>query len=90
MAIEKFAYQPDLVTPPGYTMAELLEEHGLTPLELAQRLDQPLKTINEIIHGRRAVTTEIAMQMERVFGVPVAFWLKREGAYQEYLARQAD
>lgn len=82
-------YQPDFVTPPGDTIAELLEERGMYQSELAQRMGRPIKTINELIHGKTALTAETALQLERVLGTPASFWLNRERVYQEYLARQA-
>ena len=81
-------YQPDFVTPPGDTILELLEERGMTQSELAQRMGRPIKTINEIIHGKNALTAETAIQLERVLGTPASFWLNRERIYREYLARK--
>lgn len=88
MANKPNGYQPNFVTPPGDTLAELLEERGMTQSELAQRMGRPLKTINEIIRGKKAVTAETALQLERVLGAPAHFWLNREQHYQEHLARQ--
>ena len=83
------SYTPDFVTPPGDTLAELLEERKMTQSELAQRMGRPIKTINEIIHGKKAITAETAVQLERVLGAPASFWLSREQRYQEFQARQA-
>ncbi len=80
--------EADFVTPPGDTLLELLEERGMTQSELAQRTGRPIKTINEIIHGKKALTAETAMQLERVLGAPASFWLNRERIYREHLARQ--
>lgn len=84
-----YAYDPDFVTPPGDTLLELLEDHGMSQSELAQRMNRPIKTINGIIRGKKAITAETALQLERVFGTPASFWLNREHHYQEHLARRA-
>ena len=90
---ERIAYkseQPDFVTPPGDTLQEMLEERGMSQTELGQRIGRPLKTINGIIKGHKAITAETALQFEKAFGVPARFWLAREQDYREFLARQAE
>lgn len=81
------AYKPRIVTPPGNTLSDLLEERGMTQSELAERTGRPLKTINEIIKGKAAITPETAIQLERVLGADAEFWNQREANYRAYLAR---
>jgi addiction module HigA family antidote len=83
-------YLPDTVSPPGETVAETLEELGMTQAELSMRMGRPQKTVSEIIHGKTAITPDTALQLERVLGVPAHFWLKREQHYQEWRSRQQD
>lgn len=82
-------YTPEEVSPPGETLAETLEAIGMTQAELALRTGRPLKTINEIIQGKTAITAETALQLEQVLNVPAAFWNNREAQYREALARRA-
>jgi addiction module HigA family antidote len=77
-------------SPPGDTLAEILAARGMTQAELALRTGRPLKTINEIIKGKAAITPETALQFERVLGVSANFWLNREQQYRESQARQAE
>ena len=81
-------YRPDTVSPPGETLRDLLEEMGLSQAELATRMGRPKKTISEIMNGKAAITTETALQLEMVLGVPADFWNAREQDYREYLARE--
>ena len=83
-------YRPDVISVPGETLEELLEERGMSQAELAERTGRPKKTINEIIQGKATITVETALQLERVLGVPASFWLAREQQYREWLARQND
>jgi len=83
-------YMPDNVTPPGTTVAEMLEHLGMSQTELAVRTGRPMKTINEIIHGKTAITAETALQFEKVLGVSASFWNNRERHYREFLARQSE
>lgn len=83
-------YVPDFVSPPGETLLETLETVGMTQAELAERTGRPKKTINEIVNGKVPITSDTALQFERVLGEPARFWSERERLYQEYLARERD
>lgn len=83
-------YHPDVVSPPGETLQEILEDVGMSQAELARRTGRPTKTINEIVKGKAAITPETALQLERVLRVPAGFWLKREQHYRESIARQKE
>ncbi len=84
------AYFPDYAIPPGETLLEVIESMGITQAELAERLDRPKKTVNEIIKGKAAITPETAIQLERVVHVPASFWNKLENNYRADLARIAE
>ncbi len=86
----KLLYRPDKVSAPGTTLLDLLEEHGMSQAELAKRTGRPLKTINEIIKGKTSITSETAIQLERVLGTPAECWNQREANYRAYLARQKE
>lgn len=63
-------------TPPG----EMLLEEFLRPLGVSQsafaiHLGVSFPRLNEIIHGKRAVTPDTALRLERVLGMPADFWL---------------
>ncbi len=83
-------YQPDYVSPPGETLLETLDTIGMSQAELAKRMGRPVKTINEIIQKKAAITAETALQLEQVLHIPAAFWLRREQQYRESLARLAE
>jgi addiction module HigA family antidote len=83
-------YFPDTVSPPGDSVAETLEELGMTQAELSTRMGRPQKTVSEIINGKTAITPDTALQLEHVLGVPARFWLKREQYYQGWRSRQQE
>jgi HTH-type transcriptional regulator/antitoxin HigA len=83
-------YTPDVVSVPGETLQEVLDERGISQAELANRTGRPKKTINEIIQGKTAITPETALQLERVLGVPAAFWTNLEASYRANLARTSE
>ena len=81
-------YTPQEVSPPGSTLRDLMEERTLTQRELAHRLGRPVQAINEILGGKKEITEDTAIELERVLQVPAQFWLVRESHYREYLARR--
>jgi len=83
-------YSPDVVSPPGETLKETLEALCMSQAELADRMGRPKKTINEIIKGKAALTPETALQLERVLGVPAAFWVNRDYHFREFLAKKQE
>lgn len=87
MADRDLEFRPLYAVPPGETLEELLAEREVTQTELANRMGRPLKTINEIIRGKAAITPDTAIQLERVLGVRAGFWTDLERQYREDQAR---
>ncbi len=87
MAPATTQFSPDFISPPGETLQDLLDERSMTQAELAERMGRPVKTVNEIVKGKAAITPETSLQLERVLAVPSSFWLIREQKYRERLAR---
>lgn len=86
----KNRYAPDVVFPPGYTLAEILEETGMSQADLAERMNVTPKHVNGMIKGKAPVTEETALRLERVLGVPASFWQNLELQYRSYLARRQE
>ena len=80
----------EMLSLPGETLVDTMNAIGIKQPELADRMGRPLKTINEIINGKTAITPETAIQLERVLGVEADFWMSREQNYRLELAAIAD
>jgi HTH-type transcriptional regulator/antitoxin HigA len=80
-------FLPDWASPPGDTLADLLEERSMTQTELAERLGVSLKHVNRIIKGAASVSAELALGLEKVFGASAGFWMTREAQFQADRAR---
>lgn len=80
----------NLPVPPGELLAEELAAAGLSQAQLAMRMGRPPQAINEIVKGRKSITPETAVELERVLGVPAHFWLNLETTFRLALARQAE
>ena len=75
------------MSPPGSTVADLLEERGWTQQALAQRSGFTTKHISLLINGKAPITEDTAVKLERVLGSTMRFWMTREAQYREALAR---
>lgn len=80
-------YIPDTVSPPGETLLDTIEALSMTQANLAEWTGRSKKRINEIIKGKTPITPKMAVDLERVLGVPASFWNNRERNYRENLAR---
>ncbi|HVP96759.1 HigA family addiction module antitoxin [Methanoregula sp.] len=81
------SFAPDWISPPGDTIMDLLEERGWSQVDFATRMGMSLKHINEIIKGKKGISNDTAVKLERVLGSTAEFWLNRELQYQQSLAR---
>ena len=90
MTEQTAVFQPDWVSPPGDTIADLLEEKGWTQAEFAQRCGYTTKHASLLINGKAAITEDTAIKLERVLGSSARFWLVREAQYRETIARQEE
>lgn len=65
---------------------EILMEEFLEPLQLsqnavAQSIHVSARRINEIVHGKRAVTADTALRLSLFFGTSPDFWLHLQSKY---------
>ena len=71
---------------------EILLEEFLIPMELSQNrlardIGVPPRRINEIVHGKRAVTADTTLRLARYFGTSEAFWMGLQADYELEEAR---
>ncbi|MBI3802057.1 MAG: HigA family addiction module antidote protein [Deltaproteobacteria bacterium] len=67
---------------PGEILQEELEVRGWLQADLVVLLGQPAQTINEILEGKRAVTSDLALLLSKALGTSPDYWLNLESAYQ--------
>lgn len=77
----------DLAIPPGEFLEEEMAALGMTQQDLANRTGRPVQVINEILRGKKAITQDTAIELERVLGVPAHLWVNLEAEYQLTKAR---
>ena len=65
---------------------EILRDEFLTPMEISvYRLAQAIKVsrprLNDIVLGRRGITTDTALRLGRYFGMTPEFWINLQTRY---------
>ena len=73
---------------------EILPEEFLEPLDLSQyrlakSISVPPRRINEIVHGKRAITADTALRLGRFFDTTARFWINLRNRYDLELATDA-
>jgi antitoxin HigA-1 len=69
------------VSPGEILQEEFLRPLGISQYRLAKALSVPPRRINEIVHGKRAVTADTALRLARHFGTSERFWLNIQTRY---------
>jgi addiction module HigA family antidote len=72
---------------------EILLEEFLIPMEISQNrlardIGVPQRRINEIVHGKRAITADTALRLARYFGTSEAFWMGLQSDFDLEEARE--
>jgi addiction module HigA family antidote len=68
---------------------EFLEPLGMSVNALALALRVPAPRINDIVRGKRAISADTALRLERYFGASAQFWLNLQIAYDLRIATAA-
>ena len=69
------------VHPGEILLEEFLEPMGISQYRLAKDLSVPPRRINEIVHGKRAISADTALRLSRFFGTTERFWLNLQTRY---------
>jgi len=69
------------VHPGEILMEEFLRPMGLSQYRLALDISVPPRRINEIVHGKRAITADTALRLARYFRNSEGFWMNLQVRY---------
>jgi addiction module HigA family antidote len=74
---------------PGEVLrTEFLEPLGMSQYQLAKDSSVPARRINEIVHGKRAVSADTALRLARYFSLSERFWLNLQAHYDLELQKE--
>jgi addiction module HigA family antidote len=69
------------IHPGEILLTEFLEPLGISQYRLAKDISVTPRRINEIVHGRRAITADTALRLGRFFNMEALFWLNLQSDY---------
>lgn len=81
MAVKKTGISRDLIIHPGETIADVLEDRGITQAELAARTGVSAAYVSNVIAGKKDISAKFAFALEYALGVPKSFWLNLQANY---------
>ena len=78
----------DPITLGEILLEEFLKPMGISQNKLARDIDVPAGRINDIIHGRRAITADTALRLAKYFNMSPEFWLNLQTRYDLKIAKR--
>ena len=69
------------ITPGEILREDFMEPMGLSINRLARDIVVPPNRISEIVNGKRAITADTALRLQRYFKVEAQFWLNLQSEY---------
>ena len=75
---------------PGIVLNEIyMTEMSLNQSDLAKRCNCSARKINEIVNGKRGISPEFAIVLEKVLGTTAEMWVRMQADFDLWKARQA-
>ena len=72
----------------GFIRDEILDELGLSITRAAEVLDVRRATLSELVNEKAALTPEMALRIEKAFGVNMELLLRMQAWYDAHRMRQ--
>ena len=73
--------QLDPIYPGEILYDDFMEPLGISINRLARDLSVPPNRISDIVNGKRGISADTALRLERYFGVEAQFWLNLQSEY---------
>lgn len=79
--LDNESFIPSVSFHPGTTLAEKVEELGMSVEEFASHSGLPINTVKEVIKGKLSVTEDLAAAFEKMTKIPARFWLQKQNIF---------
>lgn len=76
------------IHPGEVLLTEFLEPMGISQYRLAKDIGVAPRRVNEVVHGRRAITADTALRLGRFFQMEAHFWLNLQSHYDIEVAME--
>lgn len=81
---------PFVATHPGEMIKDELKERNMTQKSLAAETGIKTSVLSETINGKRAVSKNVALALEKALGIPAEIWMNMQTQYNLDSANIAD
>lgn len=88
--MNKKKYTPVVATHPGELIRDELKERGMTQKQLAAEMGVKPSVLSETVNGKRAVTVNMALALEKTLGIPADIWMNLQTQYNLDVASLAE
>lgn len=76
------------IHPGEVLLHDFLEPMRISQYRVAKDIDVPARRINEIVHGKRAISADTALRLSRYFGLTDQYWMNLQALYDLQLAKE--
>ncbi len=76
------------ITPGEILLEEFMKPLGISQNKLARDIDVAVARINDIVHGRRAITPDTALRLAYYFGMSPEFWINLQSRFDLKIAKR--
>ncbi len=73
---------------PGEILKDELEAREISQRKFATVIGVSYSVLNEVINGKRPISTEYALKIEAATGIPAYIWVNMQSAYNMQIARR--
>jgi addiction module HigA family antidote len=74
--------------PPGeILLEEFMKPHGISQNRLARDIDINPARVNDIVHGRSAITAPVALRLAKYFSTTPELWMNLQAGFELRKAR---
>ena len=77
-----------LLIHPGEMIKDEIIARGITQKELSEQMGGSYTVFNEILNGKRPVTTEYALLLEAAMGIDANIWVRLQADYNMQKAKE--
>ena len=82
MATRNETLAPFMAVHPGMMIKPELDERGISQKEFAKMIGTQPSHLSEVLNGKRALTTELAVKIENAIGLPAKILLSAQTQYE--------
>lgn len=74
-------HTPFIATHPGELIKDELKERNMTQKELSELIGIKPSVLSETINGKRSVSLNVAVALEKALNIPAEFWMNLQTQY---------